>query len=95
MEAVHGTFKFDSVIYVVKRLGEIGAKSVKKMKQKVRARADLKFKRPEAVEFDYSREVTTDDMRALDKAMMEKSGLTATELHEAMTDGILVSGEEW
>lgn len=65
------------------------------MTKKIKARSDIKFNRPSAVEFDYSKEVTIEDMRALDKSMMQKSGLTAAELHEKLAGGILVSGEDW
>lgn len=65
------------------------------MTKKIKARSDIKFNRPKAVEFDYSKEVSVDQMRAIDKAMMHKSGLSAVELHEKLNDGILVSGEEW
>lgn len=68
------------------------------MTKRVKARSDLKFVEqnlPKAVEFDYSQEVTSKNMRALDKAMMHRSGLSAVELHEKLNSGILVSGEEW
>ena len=66
------------------------------MTRRVRARDDLSFvKRPDAVEFDYTREVTEKDIQSVDKAMMSKSGLTGVELHAKLNDGILVSGEEW
>lgn len=66
------------------------------MTRPVRARADLSFvKRSDAVEFDYTREVTDKDLDKVNRAMMYKSGLSGAELHEKLNDGILVSGEEW
>lgn len=65
------------------------------MTKKIKARSDIKFNHPSAVEFDYSNDVSVEQIRAMDKAMMHKSGLSAVELHAKLTQGILVSGEEW
>ena len=68
------------------------------MTKRIKARSDLKFVEhnlPKAVEFDYSQDITTENMRAMDKSMMHRSGLSALELHEKLNSGILVSGEEW
>lgn len=54
-----------------------------------------KFNRPVAVEFDYSQETSVENMRALDKSMMLKSGLTAADLHAKLAGGILVSSGDW
>ena len=79
-----------------KHLSFFDTLSGKTMSKIVRPRTDLSFvKRPDAVEFDYSSDVTEKDIESVNRAMMHHSGLSGPELHNKLNDGILVSGEEW
>ncbi|PHR61801.1 MAG: hypothetical protein COA43_01125 [Robiginitomaculum sp.] len=63
-----------------------------------KARADLQFQKinvPTPTEFDYSDDITDEEFVVFDKAMQFKSGLSKDKLKDALTGGIVISGDPW
>lgn len=66
--------------------------------RKLRKRSDIKFEEsnlPKPVEFDYSADISDRHFDVIDKAMRHKAGLKKEKLEAVLSEGILVSGEDW